>query len=154
MSGRAYCRRKSKPWKTSNISSMNFIFSYSDWTNLLSRTEGKPLKPPNSGYSLFSQKLLASDSLKNVESKNRMFEISRQWKELDDEIKNKYKLEALEVKLVKIILSTYLFYQFCLSSTNSADKRVQNEVRLLSRIARAAAARSRTGQNQRQNCQT
>jgi len=76
---------------------------------LKDKTEGKPLKPPNSGYSLFSQKLLASDSLKNVESKNRMFEISRQWKELDDEIKNKYKLEALElINVYKMKYASYL----------------------------------------------
>merc|ERR1712136_726159 len=43
-----------------------------DEKHLKEKTEGKPEKPPNSGYSLYSKKLLAGSSLKHLESKERM----------------------------------------------------------------------------------
>jgi upstream-binding transcription factor len=63
-----------------------------------SRNEG----PPNSGYSLFSEKLLSSNSLKQFEtSEERTAEISRLWKELSDEEKASYKDEAAQVTFIK-----------------------------------------------------
>ncbi len=61
------------------------------------RNEGKPDKPPNSGYSLFSKKLLSSNSLKQFETKERMTEISRLWKELSEEEKTAYNDKAYQV---------------------------------------------------------
>ena len=68
------------------------------------RTEGKPEKPPNSGYSLYSKKLLASSSLKHLESKERMTEISRMWKELQDDERKVYNEEAQQVIIIIIII--------------------------------------------------
>lgn len=76
---------------------------------LKDKTEGKPIKPPNSGYSLFSQQLLMSDELKNFMSKDRMSQISRKWKELSDEEKSKYNLGAKELMhTYKMEYATYL----------------------------------------------
>ena len=61
------------------------------------RHEGKPDKPPNSGYSLFSKKLLSSNSLSKFETKERMGEISRLWKELDEKEKTTYNDKAYQV---------------------------------------------------------
>ena len=54
------------------------------------RYNGKPEKPPNSGYSLYSKELLSSDRLKAFESKERMTEISRMWKELGEKEKTDF----------------------------------------------------------------
>merc|ERR1712135_63958 len=70
-----------------------------DEKHLKEKTEGKPEKPPNSGYSLYSKKLLASSSLKHLESKERMTEISRMWKELKDEERKLYNEEAQQLIL-------------------------------------------------------
>jgi len=62
--------------------------------HLKEKTEGKPEKPPNCGYNLFSKKMLTSSSLKHLESKERMVKISRMWKGLQDEEKKIYNDEA------------------------------------------------------------
>ena len=59
--------------------------------------EGKPDKPPNSGYSLYSRELLASQQFKHLETKDRMTEISTQWKSLTDEERQKYNDRTQEV---------------------------------------------------------
>jgi upstream-binding transcription factor len=59
--------------------------------------EGKPDKVPNSGYSLYSRELLASQMIKHVETRERMTEISTQWKSLTDEERQKYNDRAQEV---------------------------------------------------------
>jgi upstream-binding transcription factor len=45
--------------------------------------EGKPEKPPNSGYNLFSKEFLSGK--KAFENPNRMQELSRHWKGLSVE---------------------------------------------------------------------
>ncbi|GAB6025062.1 hypothetical protein CHUAL_010498 [Chamberlinius hualienensis] len=60
---------------------------------LLKKAEGKPEKPPYSGYSLFNKKMLKE--LKDVPSKKKMGEISRLWKELSESERQQYKQEAL-----------------------------------------------------------
>nr|WBR79115.1 nucleolar transcription factor 1 [Gryllodes sigillatus] len=57
---------------------------------LRERVAGKPEKPPNSGYSLFSRLMLASDHMKDFSPKQRMIEISRMWKNLQETQKKKY----------------------------------------------------------------
>jgi len=80
-----------------------------DEKHLKEKTEGKPEKPPNSGYSLYSKKLLASSSLKHLESKERMTEISRMWKELKDEERKLYNEEAQQLILnYKMEYASYL----------------------------------------------
>jgi len=77
--------------------------------HLKEKTEGKPEKPPNSGYSLYSKKLLASSSLKHLESKERMTEISRMWKELQDDERKVYNEEAQQLILsYKMEYASYL----------------------------------------------
>ncbi|KAI9557323.1 hypothetical protein GHT06_017151 [Daphnia sinensis] len=71
--------------------------------------EGKPDKPPNSGYSLFSRKLLTSNALKQFESKERMTEISRLWKELSEDDKAAYNAKATQLNhLYKMKYAAYL----------------------------------------------
>ncbi|XP_046643236.1 nucleolar transcription factor 1-like isoform X2 [Daphnia pulicaria] len=73
------------------------------------KNEGKPVKPPNSGYSLFSKKLLSGNSLKQFGTKERMTEISRLWKELSDEEKTKYNDKATQMNYAyKMKYASYL----------------------------------------------
>ncbi|XP_046457776.1 nucleolar transcription factor 1-like isoform X2 [Daphnia pulex] len=73
------------------------------------KNEGKPVKPPNSGYSLFSKKLLSGNSLKQFGTKERMTEISRLWKELSDEEKTKYNEKATQMNYAyKMKYASYL----------------------------------------------
>ena len=80
-----------------------------DEKNLKERTEGKPGKPPNSGYSLFSKKMLLGTSLKHLGSKDRMAEVSRMWKQLQDEEKKMYNDEVQQLMInYKIKHASYL----------------------------------------------
>ena len=60
---------------------------------LSSRSMGKPIKPPSSGYSLFSQQGLTR--------REAMTEIGTKWKELSDGEKASYNLKATKVTLFK-----------------------------------------------------
>uniref|UniRef100_A0A1B6CTD5 HMG box domain-containing protein n=1 Tax=Clastoptera arizonana TaxID=38151 RepID=A0A1B6CTD5_9HEMI len=59
---------------------------------ILEKMSGKPEKPPNSAYSLFSRVMLKSQDIKHLNEppRNRMQEIARQWKLLPEEDKKKY----------------------------------------------------------------
>jgi upstream-binding transcription factor len=59
---------------------------------LKDKFDGKPERPPNSGYSLFSKILLRE--LKNVPSKEKMVVIAKRWKELSEADRNGYSREA------------------------------------------------------------
>lgn len=54
------------------------------------RMAGKPEKPPNSAYSLFSRVMLASADVKSVNPKERMLLIAQQWKNCTDIEKKEY----------------------------------------------------------------
>uniref|UniRef100_T1JB35 HMG box domain-containing protein n=1 Tax=Strigamia maritima TaxID=126957 RepID=T1JB35_STRMM len=56
--------------------------------------DGKPDRPPNSGYSLYSKIMLKE--LKDIPSKEKMGEISRRWKELSDKERQSYAKQATE----------------------------------------------------------
>lgn len=56
------------------------------------KCEGKPERPPNSGYSLFSRIMLRQ--LKNVPAKEKMGEISRLWKGLSQGERDSYNKQA------------------------------------------------------------
>lgn len=45
---------------------------------------GKPVKPPNSGYSLFSRIMLMSPEIKQVPSKERLCQIANLWKSMTE----------------------------------------------------------------------
>ncbi|XP_063234942.1 upstream-binding factor 1-like protein 1 [Bacillus rossius redtenbacheri] len=65
--------------------------------NLAEKAAGKPGKPPNSGYSLFSRIMLMSPEMKQIEAKERMNVISRLWKSLKEEEKLKYRDQAVSM---------------------------------------------------------
>ncbi|KAF5283426.1 hypothetical protein FQA39_LY04802 [Lamprigera yunnana] len=58
------------------------------------RLAGKPIKPPNSAYSLFSQIMLKSDEIKKVDPKGRMKALADQWKSCSEEEKKIYQEHA------------------------------------------------------------
>ncbi|XP_046383911.1 nucleolar transcription factor 1-A-like [Ischnura elegans] len=80
-----------------------------DEKQLKERLAGKPEKPPNSGYSLFSRIMLASDEMKKYNSKGRMLEISKMWKDLSAIDKKKYhdKVQQM-IDQYKLEYATYL----------------------------------------------
>lgn len=57
---------------------------------LYDKSVGKPEKPPNSGYSLFSRIMLSSEEIKHINHKDRMMQISSMWKNLSLKDKRKY----------------------------------------------------------------
>jgi len=80
-----------------------------DEKQIKEKMEGKPEKPPNSGYSLYSKELLASQMIKHVETRDRMTEISTQWKGLTDEERQKYNDRAQEmIHTYKLEYASYL----------------------------------------------
>lgn len=46
------------------------------------RVAGKPVKPPNSAYSLFSRIMLQSEEIKTISPKERMNYIAAKWKDV------------------------------------------------------------------------
>ncbi|KAL3274365.1 hypothetical protein HHI36_015763 [Cryptolaemus montrouzieri] len=64
---------------------------------LKERYSGKPDKPPNSAYSLFSKIMLQSSEVKLINAKDRMNFIATQWKNCSEEDKNMYKNQANEL---------------------------------------------------------
>ncbi|XP_025833339.1 nucleolar transcription factor 1-like [Agrilus planipennis] len=52
--------------------------------------DGKPVKPPNSAYSLFSTKMLQSEEIKSCPLKDRMNYISGLWKNMSEMEKKEY----------------------------------------------------------------
>lgn len=61
---------------------------------LKDRYDGKPERPPNSGYSLFSKIMLRE--LKDVPSKEKMAEISKRWKILSEADRMEYNKQAMK----------------------------------------------------------
>ena len=59
---------------------------------LKDKFDGKPDRPPNSGYSLFSKILLRE--LKDIPSKEKMVVIAKRWKELSETERQGYNREA------------------------------------------------------------
>ncbi|RWS14231.1 nucleolar transcription factor 1-A-like isoform X2 [Dinothrombium tinctorium] len=56
------------------------------------RFEGKPEKPPASGYALFSKIMMKQ--VQDVPSKEKMSQIAKRWKELSDHEREEYSLQA------------------------------------------------------------
>lgn len=87
------------------------------------RMAGKPEKPPNSAYSLFSRLMLASEDVKSVNPKERMHVISQQWKALTESDKKQYSDKAKHVRVafhifsISVLKKLYLIFR-CWSSIN------------------------------------
>lgn len=67
---------------------------------ILNRTSGRPVKPPISGYAIFTRKVLPL--LKGIASIERMIKISTLWKEVPDVVKAGYEFES------QVAISEYL----------------------------------------------
>ncbi|KDR16195.1 Nucleolar transcription factor 1 [Zootermopsis nevadensis] len=77
--------------------------------NLKERVAGKPEKPPNSGYSLFSRIMLVSPEIKQVAAKERMSQISKLWKSMTETEKKKYQEQVNHMlDQYKLEYATYL----------------------------------------------
>ncbi|XP_059482012.1 nucleolar transcription factor 1-A-like [Neocloeon triangulifer] len=80
-----------------------------DERNLYEKSIGKPEKPPNSGYSLFSRIMLSSEEIKNINHKDRMTQISSMWKNLSVKDKRKYHDKVQQMlEQYKLHFATYL----------------------------------------------
>uniref|UniRef100_A0A6M2DRP2 Putative nucleolar transcription factor 1-like agrilus planipennis n=1 Tax=Xenopsylla cheopis TaxID=163159 RepID=A0A6M2DRP2_XENCH len=71
-----------------------------DEITIRERLLGKPDKPPNSTYSLFSTMLLSSDELKTAAPKDRTFLIAQQWRNLEPDEKKTYEDRVTNLKEV------------------------------------------------------
>lgn len=73
------------------------------------RQSGKPVKPPNSAYSLFSQLMLKGNDIRDIPPKDRMKTISELWKQCPDDQKDVYRLQVEHlVSQYKLDFATYL----------------------------------------------
>lgn len=61
------------------------------------RALGKPGKPPNSAYALYSRVMLQSEEIKSVNPKDRMNYIASKWKNVTEEEQNNYKDQVTNV---------------------------------------------------------
>lgn len=62
--------------------------------------KGKPKKPPCNAYSLYSVIMLQSAALKAIPSKEKMAEIAKRWKSLDQSGKDQYANQLQKVRLL------------------------------------------------------
>jgi hypothetical protein len=79
---------------------------------LYDKSVGKPEKPPNSGYSLFSRIMLSSEEIKHINHKDRMLQISSMWKNLSMKDKRKYADKVQQVGPIKFTRFLCLIKQF------------------------------------------
>lgn len=70
---------------------------------LKEKMAGKPTKPPNSAYSLFSRMMLQSEEIKEVNPKDRMMYIAEKWKNCTEEERKEYSERILHVIVVGTI---------------------------------------------------
>lgn len=77
------------------------------------RMAGKPEKPPNSAYSLFSRLMLTSEEMKSVNPKERMTLISQQWKNLADADKQTYADRVKHVRKLYIRSEKETLFEYC-----------------------------------------
>lgn len=69
--------------------------------------EGKPEKPPPNGYGLFTSQVLSK--LTDIPSNERMAEVSRRWKALKEEDRNKFNINAVQkMTEFKVAMQAYL----------------------------------------------
>ncbi|KAF5287243.1 hypothetical protein FQR65_LT12287 [Abscondita terminalis] len=73
------------------------------------RLAGKPIKPPNSAYGLFSQIMLKSEEIKKIDPKGRMKALADQWKLCSEEEKKVYQEHTDQLmSKYKLDFATYL----------------------------------------------
>ncbi|XP_044257723.1 nucleolar transcription factor 1-like [Tribolium madens] len=61
------------------------------------RAQGKPAKPPNSAYALFSRVMLQSEQIKSVNPKDRMNYIANKWRTCTEEEQNSYRDQVVNL---------------------------------------------------------
>ncbi|CAH1377994.1 hypothetical protein MTP99_019375 [Tenebrio molitor] len=61
------------------------------------RALGKPVKPPNSAYALYSRVMLQSEGIKTVHPKDRMNYIAGKWKNCPEEEQNVYRDQVIRL---------------------------------------------------------
>lgn len=93
---------------------------------LKDKFDGKPERPPNSGYSLFSKILLRE--LKNVPSKEKMVVIAKRWKELSEQERQGYNREAQ--KTMTKYVEKFEAYLNSLPETERAKVLSENKLKL------------------------
>lgn len=73
------------------------------------RLAGKPIKPPNSAYSLFSQMMLKSEEIKKIDPKGRMKALADHWKNCSEQEKKLYQEHCEQLMAqYKIDYATYI----------------------------------------------
>ncbi|KAK5639088.1 hypothetical protein RI129_011580 [Pyrocoelia pectoralis] len=73
------------------------------------RLAGKPIKPPNSAYSLFSQMMLKSEEIKKIDPKGRMKALADHWKNCSEQEKKLYQEHCEQLMTqYKIDYATYI----------------------------------------------
>ncbi|KRT81653.1 hypothetical protein AMK59_5477 [Oryctes borbonicus] len=76
---------------------------------LKERMAGKPMKPPNSAYSLFSRMMLQSEEIKEVNPKDRMMYIAEKWKNCTEDERKEYSERILHLReQYKLDFASYL----------------------------------------------
>lgn len=68
------------------------------------RSEGKPRKPPTSGYNLFCKKNLCNKKFKKLETQEKMMEVAKMWKETSEAEKKALDDKVLKVNFVNLHL--------------------------------------------------
>ena len=73
------------------------------------RMSGKPIKPPNSAYSLFSRMMLQSEVIKDVNPKDRMTVIAEKWKNCSEDERKEYNERIIHLReQYKLDFASYL----------------------------------------------
>ncbi|XP_054268768.1 nucleolar transcription factor 1-like [Macrosteles quadrilineatus] len=107
--------------------------------SILDRLAGKPEKPPNSAYSLFSRLMLQDKDKHFVdgEPKNRMKEVASMWKELPDDQKKMYAERVQHMhEHYKLEMANYL-------DTLPEAKRIEEVAKLQPKKKRIAKVRQK-----------
>lgn len=73
------------------------VLTISDW-RIHDKSLGKPDRPPANGYNLFCTRMMVSDSMKHLSSRDRIMECGQKWKLLTDAEKQTYQTEFLSLR--------------------------------------------------------
>nr|XP_039254171.1 nucleolar transcription factor 1-like [Styela clava] len=73
------------------------VLTISDW-RIHDKSLGKPDRPPANGYNLFCTRMMVSDAMKHLSSRDRIMECGQKWKLLTDAEKQTYQTEFLSLR--------------------------------------------------------
>lgn len=68
-----------------------------DW-RIHDKSLGKPDRPPANGYNLFCTRMMVSEEMKHLSSRERIMQCGQKWKFLTDEEKNEYQTEFIQLR--------------------------------------------------------